>query len=71
MWWDKGPDKKPEASKDKPSGTPDATKIDPSRDATQFDPDKLPARRELPKTLQSIVDKSDRDENFFDELVDG
>lgn len=72
MWWGKGPDK-PEASKEKPSDTPPAaaTKIDPRHDATQFDPDKLPERRNLPKGMQKIVDRSDKDDNFFDELVDG
>ncbi|KAI1209844.1 mitochondrial 18 KDa protein-domain-containing protein [Annulohypoxylon truncatum] len=69
MWWGKGSDKS-EASKDKQSEAPPA-KVDPRKDATLFDPDKLPDRRELPKSLQKIVDKSDRDDNFFDELVEG
>lgn len=72
MWWGKGSDKS-EAPKDKPSDAPpaQATKVDPRNDATQFDPNKLPERRSLPKDLQRIVDKSDADDNFFDELVDG
>jgi mitochondrial fission process protein 1 len=75
MWWGKGSSSsdKAEPAKDKApeaSQTP-ATKIDPRKDATNFDPDRLPARRELPKGLQRIVEKSDKDENFFDELVDG
>lgn len=70
MFWGKGPDKS-EASKDKQPEAPPAEKVDPRKDATQFDPNKLPERRELPKSLQSIVDKSDRDDNFFDELVEG
>ncbi|KAI1401212.1 mitochondrial 18 KDa protein-domain-containing protein [Hypoxylon fuscum] len=71
MWWGKGSDKS-ETSKDKPSeAPPTATKIDPRNDATQFDPSKLPERRDLPKNLQKIVDKSDNDDNFFDELVEG
>ncbi|TEA10558.1 Mitochondrial fission process protein 1 [Colletotrichum sidae] len=39
--------------------------------AKSFDPDKLPAREKLPKALQSIIEKQDKEENFFDELVDG
>lgn len=72
MWWGKGSDK-PEAPKDKPSDAPpaQATKIDPRNDATQFDPNKLPDHRNLPKGLQSIVDKSDTDGNFYDEIVSG
>ncbi|KAI1394019.1 mitochondrial 18 KDa protein-domain-containing protein [Hypoxylon trugodes] len=71
MWWGKGPDKS-EASKDKTETPPNtATKVDPRSDATQFDPNKLPEHRDLPKSLQKIVDKSDKDDNFFDELVEG
>ncbi|KAI0120343.1 mitochondrial 18 KDa protein-domain-containing protein [Hypoxylon sp. NC0597] len=72
MWWGKGSDKS-EASQNKPSQAPPApaTQVDPRHDATQFDPNKLPERRALPKSLQRIVDKSDGDDNFFDELVDG
>ncbi|CAJ2512412.1 Uu.00g054270.m01.CDS01 [Anthostomella pinea] len=72
MFWGKGPDKdkKPEEKAPETPAAP-ATNIDPRKDATQFDPDRLPARRSLPKGMQSIVDKSDKDENFFDELVDG
>ena len=75
MFWSKGPSSdKPDPSK-KP-GTPDtssasATKVDPRKDATDFDPDKLPERRDLPKGMQSIMDKADKDDNFFDELVEG
>ncbi|KAI0175827.1 mitochondrial 18 KDa protein-domain-containing protein [Hypoxylon sp. FL1284] len=72
MFWGKGPDK-PEPPKDKPAEAPrpQATRIDPRSDATQFDPSKLPERRDLPKGLQNIVDKSDKDDNFFGELVEG
>ncbi|OTB06281.1 hypothetical protein M426DRAFT_319023 [Hypoxylon sp. CI-4A] len=72
MFWGKGPEK-PEASKDKPSQAPPAaaTKTSPHNDATQFDPNKLPDHRQLPKSLQKIVDKSDKEDNFFDELVEG
>ncbi|KAI1341588.1 mitochondrial 18 KDa protein-domain-containing protein [Xylariaceae sp. FL0016] len=71
MFWGKGPDKGKSESKAPETSTATASKIDPKKDATQFDPDRLPARRELPKSLQKIVDTSDKDENFFDELVDG
>ncbi|KAI0515306.1 mitochondrial 18 KDa protein-domain-containing protein [Xylaria bambusicola] len=69
MFWGKGPDKKPEDKA--PEASPAATNVDPRKDATGFDPDKLPARRQLPKGLQKIVDTSDKDESFFDELKDG
>ena len=36
-----------------------------------FDPKKLPAPEKLPDGLQKIVDKVDKDENFYDDLVDG
>jgi fission process protein 1 len=36
-----------------------------------FDPDKLPRREKLPDKLQQIVDKSDREESFYNELVEG
>ncbi|RYP43547.1 hypothetical protein DL768_009866 [Monosporascus sp. mg162] len=73
MFWDKGSPKKPEVSKDKgPESSPaSATQADARKDATGFDPDRLPERRKLPKGLQKIVDNSDKDENFFDELVEG
>ncbi|KAI5866701.1 mitochondrial 18 KDa protein-domain-containing protein [Durotheca rogersii] len=66
MFWGKGPEK-PDVK------TPEAppTNVDPRSDATRFDLNKLPPRRELPEAMQSIVDKSDKEENFFDELVEG
>ncbi|RYP13135.1 hypothetical protein DL767_010894 [Monosporascus sp. MG133] len=73
MFWDRGSPKKQEASKDKgPEASPtSATQADARKDATDFDPDRLPERRKLPKGLQKIVENSDKDENFFDELVEG
>ncbi|TGJ86211.1 hypothetical protein E0Z10_g2532 [Xylaria hypoxylon] len=69
MFWGKGPERKPEnKAPEAPSAT---TKIEPSKDATDFDPDKLPARRQLPKGLQKIVETSDKDESFFDDLKEG
>lgn len=70
MFWSKGPDKKPENKA--PDGPPAAaTNIEPRKDATDFDPDKLPERRQLPKGLQKIIEKSDKDESFFDDLKEG
>ncbi|KAK5624577.1 hypothetical protein RRF57_000293 [Xylaria bambusicola] len=69
MFWSKGPDKKLENKA--PEASPAATNTDPRKDATGFDPDKLPARRQLPRGLQKIVDTSEKDESFFDELKDG
>lgn len=72
MWWGKGSSDKTEAPKDKPSAPPSSTgNVDPRKDASNFDPEKLPDHRKLPKGLQNIVDKADHDDNFFDELVDG
>ncbi|KAI1279989.1 mitochondrial 18 KDa protein-domain-containing protein [Xylaria sp. FL0933] len=69
MFWGKGPAKKPEEkAPEAPSAT---TGNEPHKDATEFDPDKLPPRRQLPKALQKIVEKSDKDESFFDDLKDG
>ncbi|KAI1502419.1 mitochondrial 18 KDa protein-domain-containing protein [Biscogniauxia marginata] len=70
MWWAK-PDKDKQGNKSSEAPAAQATKIDPRKDATEFDPDRLPERRELPKGLQRIVDGSEKDDNFFDELVEG
>lgn len=34
-------------------------------------PSGLPPREKLPASFQKIVDKSDNDESFYDELYDG
>jgi mitochondrial fission process protein 1 len=34
-------------------------------------PTGLPERKELSPTLQKLVDKTDKEENFYDELYDG
>ena len=39
--------------------------------AKAFDPDRLPPREKLPPKLQQIIDKSDREDSFYNELVDG
>jgi fission process protein 1 len=44
---------------------------DVKKAAADFDPSKLPDRTKLPPKLQKIVEKTDKDENFFDELVEG
>jgi len=46
----------PDKTEDKPRGPP---------------PTGLPKNEKLPKSLQSIVDKADKEENFYDELYDG
>jgi len=60
-WWGKPKEPKPEPSPEAKSATKNES----------FDPDKLPAYEKLPTKLQSIVDKSDKDSRFFDDLVDG
>ncbi|KAH6659406.1 mitochondrial 18 KDa protein-domain-containing protein [Truncatella angustata] len=78
-WWGKGSDK--DKSQAPTSPAPGTTgqpiepvgKADTRTDARhqKFDPDHLPERKKLNKKLQSIVDKQDHDESFYDELVDG
>lgn len=62
-WWGKPNDPK----EPKPEPSPDAN----SQEKKAFDPDKLPAREKLPKRLQNIIDKSDQDSRFFDDVIDG
>ncbi|KAK3319056.1 mitochondrial 18 KDa protein-domain-containing protein [Apodospora peruviana] len=67
-------------SKDKPV-TPPQPKVSPPETKAPaeevaemqkaFDPKKLPEREKLPSKLQNIIDKSDREENFYDDLVEG
>ena len=57
-------DKDPKVPTEKPATSPAAT-------PESFDPKRLPERRQLPKNLQQILDKDDKDENAFDELVSG
>ncbi|KAI0132636.1 mitochondrial 18 KDa protein-domain-containing protein [Xylariales sp. AK1849] len=77
-WWGKGPDKpqapKPEAppASQPPSRPSNASApVDPRKDATDFDPDRLPGRKQLPAGMKKIVDTSETDESFYDDLVDG
>lgn len=37
----------------------------------EFDPKKLPPREKLPDGLQKIIEKGDKDDSFYDELVEG
>lgn len=81
MWWGKGSDDKdPKASPPSTAGAEAST--DPRYDKSKtnntttsppaaFDPNKLPARQKLSPALQKIVDKQERDDNYFDELYDG
>jgi mitochondrial fission process protein 1 len=62
------------SDKSKSTDAPDSTKpaeapktVDPRRDATLD----LPERKKLPSGLKTIMDKSEHDDKFFDELVDG
>lgn len=68
-------------SPDKPTGTPTSSQsVSPKPQAGQngskkaaagLDPKEQPDREKLPPKLQKIMDKTDKDENFFDELVEG
>jgi len=66
MFWGKGPDK-PQPPKESPAEDKDAKDGVPKA----FDPAKLPDREKLPRSLQKIVDKADKEENFYNELVEG
>ncbi|CAK7270088.1 hypothetical protein SEPCBS57363_003925 [Sporothrix epigloea] len=64
MFWGKGSDKQPsDATAAKATGSETAS--------SGFDADKLPASKNLPRKLQTIVDKEDKDGNFYDELISG
>lgn len=65
-WWGKAQEPKPEAP-----GPGSTSAAGNGSDKSRFDPDRLPDRHELPKAMQKIVDKSDADSRFFDEIVDG
>ncbi|KAK9435919.1 Mitochondrial 18kDa protein [Metarhizium brunneum] len=65
-WW--GKQKEPKEPKAEPS--PDAN-ANADQQKQAFDPDKLPAREKLPRRLQNIVEKSDQDSRFFDDVIDG
>jgi fission process protein 1 len=60
-WWGKSEKPQPDEAQESKGQSND----------TDFDPNKLPARQRLPKGLQQIVEKSDKDSRFFDDVVDG
>jgi mitochondrial fission process protein 1 len=65
--WGKSPDKAPKEPKE--AVVVEAKEVPKDRKA--FDPDKLPEREKLPDGLQKLVDKADKNESFYDELLDG
>jgi fission process protein 1 len=71
MWWGKTPDKPAETPKESPPASQQPIQKAADNVAKAFDPDKLPDREKLPRKLQQIVDKADKDESFYDELVSG
>ncbi|KAL1863962.1 hypothetical protein VTK73DRAFT_6282 [Phialemonium thermophilum] len=81
MWWGRNQDKSSGTGNDK-EATPRANgqEADNSKDkdgsnsaksVSEFDPNKLPERTKLPKSLQKIIDKADKDDNLYDEVVEG
>lgn len=68
MWWGKGSDKPPAPTA--PAEPPKA-ESSPAEAPKSFDPSKLPEREKLNPNLQKIIDKADKEDNFFDELVSG
>lgn len=71
MWWGKGSDKDSKAPPKEDASAAEPGKKSNAPQAAPFDPDKLPNREKLPPALQRIVDKQDKDENWYDEIVDG
>lgn len=74
MWWPWG------GGSDKPTGhsPPQNDPPKPPQDATAHlnkaaadAHAKHPSREKLPPKLQKIIEKEDKEENFFDELVEG
>jgi fission process protein 1 len=69
MWWGKSSDK-PVEPKESPAASQPVQKA-ADNVAKAFDLDKMPKRQKLPAKLQELVDKSDHEDNFFDELKEG
>ncbi|KAK4032886.1 mitochondrial 18 KDa protein-domain-containing protein [Parachaetomium inaequale] len=61
----------PQNEAPKPPQPQSSATDDVKKAAADFDPKKLPDRTKLPPKLQKIVEKTDKEENFFDELVEG
>ncbi|KAK4126445.1 hypothetical protein N657DRAFT_643232 [Parathielavia appendiculata] len=77
MWWpwSGGSDKPtgpagPGNESAKPPQSTSATD-DLKKAAAGLDPEKLPERKKLPNNLQNIIEKSDKEESIYDELVEG
>ncbi|KAK9771260.1 putative Mitochondrial fission process protein 1 [Seiridium cardinale] len=74
-WWGKGSDKDKQqaAAPSTPATAQPIEPVESPKDAAkqEFNPDRLPERKKLSRNLQKIVDKSDHDDSFYDELVDG
>ncbi|EGR51073.1 uncharacterized protein TRIREDRAFT_75200 [Trichoderma reesei QM6a] len=62
-WWGKSSDSKPEQQQQQEQQKE-------ARKESVFDP-KLPKAEKLPKALQKIVDKADKDDSFFDNIKEG
>lgn len=85
MWWgkdsnDKDPKASPASTGKETIATGAEASTDPRYDKTKnrngasppaFDPNKLPERQKLSPALQKIVDRQEKEENYFDELYDG
>lgn len=74
MWWPWG------SSSDKSAGSSNPQNESPKQpqttptattDLKKHAADKVPDGRKLPQKLHQIMEKSDKEENFFDELVEG
>jgi mitochondrial fission process protein 1 len=63
MWGRGSQDKTPKETKESMTEAP--------ADKSKFDANKLPEREKLPVNLQKLVDESDKNENFYDEIVSG
>ncbi|PNP55454.1 hypothetical protein THARTR1_04284 [Trichoderma harzianum] len=61
-WWGKSSDSKPEQQQQQQQQEAPKEHV--------FDP-KLPKAEKLPRGLQKIVDKADKDESFFDSVKEG
>ncbi|KAI0177557.1 mitochondrial 18 KDa protein-domain-containing protein [Pestalotiopsis sp. NC0098] len=79
-WWGKGSDQDKQAPQASSSPAATGQPIEPVESSnvpkergstSSFDPNHLPERKKLSRNLQKIVDKSDHDDSWYDELVDG
>lgn len=61
-WWGKSSDPKPEQQQQKEQQE--------AKKEAVFDP-QLPKPEKLPRALQKLVDKADKDESFFDSIKEG